>query len=99
MKLYQEEVKALITEDHLIVEQGLAIMIKRFLNKAIFSYADSIDSTLDSLRKNPVDLLILDINISGGNNFEMIKRIREFQKTLKPYFFLRIMKIPMGFGT
>lgn len=86
-KIYEKEVNILITDDHLIVQEGLAIIIKNFLSKAVFAFADSIDSTLDSLREHRVDLLILDINIPGGNNFQMIKQIRDVQKDVKILLF------------
>lgn len=79
--------KILITDDHRVIQQGLGFIIKDFLSKAIISYANSVDTTVLSLKQGKVDLLILDINIPGGSNFKMIEQIREIQPDLKILLF------------
>lgn len=85
--LLSAELKILITDDHRVIQQGLTFVIKEFLNKAIVSYASSVNGTILSLKQGKVDLLILDINIPGGNNFKMIEHIREIQPDLKILLF------------
>lgn len=85
--LFVTDLKILITDDHLIIQQGLGFIIKDFLNKARISYANSVNTTLLSLKDERVDLLILDINIPGGNNFKMIEQIREIQPGVKILLF------------
>ncbi|NQX38688.1 DNA-binding response regulator, NarL/FixJ family, contains REC and HTH domains [Pedobacter steynii] len=85
--LFVTDLKILITDDHLIIQQGLGFIIKDFLNKARISYANSVNTTLLSLKHESVDLLILDINIPGGNNFKMIEQIREIQPDIKILLF------------
>jgi len=85
--LLTAELKILITDDHRVIQQGLTFVIKEFLNKAIVSYANSVNATILSLKQGKVDLLILDINIPGGNNFKMIEEIREIQPDLKILLF------------
>lgn len=79
--------KILITDDHLVIQQGLGFIINRFLNKVNITYANSVNSTLSSLKNEKVDLLILDINIPGGNNFKMIEQIKELQPSIKILLF------------
>ncbi|WEK18828.1 MAG: response regulator transcription factor [Candidatus Pedobacter colombiensis] len=85
--LFTSELKILITDDHLVIQQGLGFIIKDFLNKAIITYANSVNATLVSLEKEKVDLLILDINIPGGNSFKMIDQIRAMQPGIKILIF------------
>lgn len=85
--LVTAELKILITDDHRIIQQGLTIVIKEYSNKAIVSYANSVNTTILSLEQGKVDLLILDINIPGGNNFRMIEQIKEIQPDLKILLF------------
>jgi DNA-binding NarL/FixJ family response regulator len=85
--LFTAELKILITDDHLVIQQGLGFIIRGFLNRAVITYANSINTTLATLKKEKVDLLILDINIPGGNNFKMIEQIREIQPDLKILLF------------
>lgn len=85
--LHNKEIKILITDDHLIIQEGLGFLIRGFLPRVILMNANSLESTLSSLKKKRVDLLILDINIPGGNNFRMIKRIREVQQDIKILLF------------
>ncbi|MES2427565.1 MAG: response regulator transcription factor [Bacteroidota bacterium] len=85
-RLYKEY-KILITDDHLVIQQGLSFMIKDFLPKALLSYAGNLETTLTCLKKEKVDLLILDINMPGGNNFQMIERIKEVQSDVKILLF------------
>jgi DNA-binding NarL/FixJ family response regulator len=82
-----KEYKILITDDHLVIQQGLSFIIKDFLPKAILFYAANLETTLTCLKEEKVDLLILDINIPGGNNFQMIERIRAVQPDVKILLF------------
>jgi len=79
--------KILITDDHLVIQQGLGMIVKDVLHKAVVFYANSLQSTLDLLRKEQIDLLFLDINIPGGNNFEMIESIRAIHPGIKILIF------------
>lgn len=85
--LLTAELKILITDDHRIIQQGLTFIIKEYFNKAIVSYANSVNTTILALKQEKVDLLILDINIPGGNNFKMIEQIKEIQPDLKILLF------------
>ncbi len=85
--LFTANIKVLITDDHLVIQQGMGMIIRSFLNKAEICYANSINTTLAVLEKERMDLLILDINIPGGNNFKMIEQIRNIQSDLKILIF------------
>lgn len=69
----------LLVEDHAIVRLATRFLILDLLNTVTVHEAGSFSETLSQLRKHPVDLIVLDINIPDGEGFSMIPRIREIQ--------------------
>lgn len=75
--------KILIADDHSIVRLGASIIINnKFKNSDIIN-AITIDEVYENLRKSNFDLLLLDINMPGGNNIKVIKEILALQSDLK----------------
>lgn len=62
----------LIADDHAVVRYGTARIIKELLPEARIEEAENLSRLLAVLEKEAFDLLILDINIPGGNNLQMI---------------------------
>jgi DNA-binding NarL/FixJ family response regulator len=62
----------LIADDHAIVRHGTMLFINEWLPGASISEADNFNKVVKMLGESPFDLLILDINIPGGNNLQMI---------------------------
>lgn len=85
--IFHKSLNILITDDHLVIQQGLSHLIKDFLTQANITIASNLSATVDSLREKHFDLLILDINIPGGDNFEMIAEIRKVQPAIKILLF------------
>src|SRR5690606_28816572 len=52
-------------------------MVRDFLPRASIALAGSLDDAIHSLQEEKADLLILDINIPGGNSFKMIDQVKE----------------------
>jgi two-component system, NarL family, invasion response regulator UvrY len=63
------------------------IIIKDVFPSVTIHQADSFDSMMKMLTIRSYDLLILDINMSGGNNFQMIDAIRMKQPDIKILMF------------
>jgi len=57
-----------------------------FLNAQVVE-AETLDQAITQLESRPFDLLILDINIPGGNNLQMIDAIRLRQPGIKILMF------------
>ncbi|QEC51493.1 LuxR family two component transcriptional regulator [Anseongella ginsenosidimutans] len=76
VNFYNKNYKILIADDHLVVQQGMRAIIKDFLPQAGILLAGSLDDALSLLKAQEFDLLILDINIPGGNSFQMIDQVR-----------------------
>jgi len=70
----------LIIEDHPLIRMGLKMLISDCDPKAILHQAESFPLGMSILEKETIDIVILDIDVPGGENIKMIDRIREKQK-------------------
>ncbi len=75
--------RILIAEDHSIVMIGTKQLLKNLLPDAEISGVDNFKKAVQALGKQPFDLIIMDINIPGGNNVNMIHTIRAKQADIR----------------
>ena len=75
--------KILIADDHIIVRLGVTTAIKDAFKTIDISYAQTYDEVFEALEKHTFDLLLVDINMPGGNNIKVIKEIHTVQPELK----------------
>lgn len=79
--------RILLVDDHLVVRTGVSIILEEnFKDLTIFT-AKTFPETISFVKENSIDLIILDINIPGGKNREMINDIRAFQPDVKIMIF------------
>ena len=90
-------VNILMADDHAIVRYGTIALIREFMEEATVSEAANFDETLRQVGERPFDLLILDINIPGGNSFQMIDVLRLRQPGLKILIFTAYDEHMYGF--
>ncbi len=69
----------LIIEDHPLIRMGLGHLISDTDPKANVTQSDSFPAGLLLLEKEKFDLLILDIDIPGGENIRMMELVRQRQ--------------------
>jgi DNA-binding NarL/FixJ family response regulator len=79
--------KILIADDHSVVRQGVSLMLKDAFDTIEIEQADSFYETLNMVKDTEFDLLLLDINLPGGDNASMIADVRGLQKDLKILMF------------
>jgi DNA-binding NarL/FixJ family response regulator len=79
--------KILIADDHSVVRQGVSLMLKDAFDTIDIEQADSFYETLNLVKDNEFDLLMLDINLPGGDNVSMIEDVRGMQKDLRVLMF------------
>jgi len=72
-----------ITDDHLMVVEGLKTMLKRVEDIQIISTYNNIQDTVVGLKTNLPDILLLDINLPDGNGIVLCKQLKLTYKELK----------------
>lgn len=73
----------LITDDHDIVRLGASIVIKETIPDAVIYQATDFKETLKLLKDRKYEMLLLDINMPGGNNIRMIQDVLSIQPDVK----------------
>lgn len=66
----------LIAEDHAVVRIGTKHLLKSLIPESNVTDVDDFEKIIQELQIKPYDLLILDINIPGGNNTKMVESIK-----------------------
>ncbi|MEE1899291.1 response regulator transcription factor [Flavobacterium rakeshii] len=77
----------LIADDHSVVRQGVALILREAFKTIEIYHADSFQEVVVKLRKQSVNLLLLDINLPGGNSVGMISRVKDLQPATKILMF------------
>jgi len=75
--------RVLIADDHSIVRLGASMIIQECIPNAKICPAQTYDEVFEQLNQESCDLLLLDINMPGGNNINVIKELLELQPELK----------------
>ncbi|MDH4233997.1 MAG: response regulator transcription factor [Gallionella sp.] len=70
-------IRALITDDHAIVRQGLARILEKSQEIKIVAECDNGIDALNWLRSNDCDIALIDISMPGMNGVDLLKQIRE----------------------
>lgn len=66
----------LVVDDQEVVRYGTTLILQKSIEDAHVSEAGSFEETLKILSSKPFDLVILDIDMPGGNNHQMLDVIR-----------------------
>lgn len=75
--------KVIIADDHSIVRAGASMIVSKLYGGIEIVQAVTYPEVVDRLKEDRFDLLLLDINMPGGNNIRVIKDILELQRDLK----------------
>lgn len=75
--------KILIVDDHLVVRNGVAMVLEKQIEDVIIANAENFFEAIALLKEDFFDLIILDINIPGGKSTEMITDLRAIQPSVK----------------
>jgi len=68
--------RVLIVDDHPLVREGLANLIRAEPDLVISGEAGSVNEALQAIAKNRPDVLLLDLSLPGPNGMELIKDLR-----------------------
>ncbi|MBP1650805.1 MAG: two component transcriptional regulator, LuxR family [Bacteroidetes bacterium] len=66
----------LVVDDQEVVRYGTTLILQKSIEDVHVSEAGSFEDTLKILSSKPFDLVILDIDMPGGNNHQMLDVIR-----------------------
>lgn len=67
----------LVADDHTIVRYGISLLIKELYDYQVrITEASSFTTVLSLLEKQSYDLVILDINIPGGDSVQMVELLK-----------------------
>jgi two-component system, NarL family, invasion response regulator UvrY len=75
--------KILIADDHAVVRRGIKQLLAEELRNATFAEAADAQETLESVRKQDWDLLILDVSMPGGSGLDVLKEIKVSRPELR----------------
>jgi len=75
--------KILIADDHSVVRQGVSLVLREYFIDMQVTQADTFEMTLTLLKHDVFSLILLDINLPGGNSVTMIDAVKAIQKKAK----------------
>lgn len=77
-----QPIRIFIVDDHPVVVAGLTALLGQLADIRVAGWASNAFQTLPLLKENPVDLVLLDINLPDVNGIELCRRIKkEFPAT------------------
>jgi len=74
--------KILIADDHAVVRRGLKQILSEPFKRAAFGEASNAQETLELVWKEPWDVVILDLTMSGRSGLDVMKEIKHARPKL-----------------
>jgi DNA-binding NarL/FixJ family response regulator len=79
----QKKSRILIIDDHVMVREGVAEIIKHEPDLDVCGTATTADEGIEAVRKLKPDLILVDITLPGKNGIEFIKDVRAMNPDLR----------------
>jgi DNA-binding NarL/FixJ family response regulator len=76
-------VKVLIVDDHQLMVEGLKSLLEDEVDIDFVAGANSMDETLRFLESNPIDVILMDINMPDGSGIDATLKIKELYPAIK----------------
>ncbi|EPG7943454.1 MULTISPECIES: fimbria biosynthesis transcriptional regulator FimZ [Enterobacter] len=76
----------IIMDQHPIVRMSIEVLLQKNKNIQVKLKSGDSHEVLDCIRNHPIDLVILDIEMTGTDGFVLLKRIRNLNKDIKILF-------------
>lgn len=70
-------IKVLITDDHRLVRAGFRRLLEDEPNIQVIGEASSGQEALDFVRKNDIDVILLDVSMPGENGLEVLPKLKQ----------------------
>jgi len=68
--------RILLADDHTVVRRGLKQILAHAFKRAVFGEASNTQETLDLVRKEHWDILVLDITMPGRSGLEVLRELK-----------------------
>lgn len=68
--------KIIIADDHMVVRQGLRLILAEAFRKATFGEAQNAQELFDLLRKEAWNAIVMDLTMPGANGLDLLKRVK-----------------------
>ena len=75
-------IRLLIADDHTLFRQGLKQLLAEQADMRVVAEASNAQEVIESLRKHPVDVAILDLSMPGRDGIELIQHVKGLWPTL-----------------
>ena len=75
--------KILVVDDHVVVRQGLKLILAGEFTQAVFVEAENAQEALEQVRQTPFDLLVLDINMPGRSGLDVVSDLKKVAPKLR----------------
>lgn len=82
-----EKIHFLVADDHTVVRQGLALMIKELYANAVVYQVENFANIMAVLQQQPIEVLILDINFPDGNSITILPEVKKINPAVKIMIF------------
>jgi DNA-binding NarL/FixJ family response regulator len=76
-------IRILIADDHRIFREGLARLLSDDSELNVVAMVADCNETINAVRSNDVDLIILDLSMPGPGGVELIPRIKSIRRNVK----------------
>ena len=76
----------IIMDEHPIVRMSIEVLLQKNKNIQVKLKSGDSHEVLDCIRNHPIDLVILDLEMTGTDGFVLLKRIRNLNKDIKVLF-------------
>jgi DNA-binding NarL/FixJ family response regulator len=76
-------INVLIADDHPMIIDGLRMSLSNVSEVKIVADASDGESVVEALRKYPIDVILLDINMPGLNGFDTLRKIKPIFPNVK----------------
>ncbi len=85
--LDQKTVTFLLADDHSLIRQGIMFLLEDMDVACKIFHASTLQQTLQSVKVNPIDLLIIDAHFPDGNSLTILPEIKNIRPAIKILIF------------
>jgi DNA-binding NarL/FixJ family response regulator len=78
-----EKIKVLLVDDHRLIREGIKSMLAEFNDILVVGSLSSAEESINEVRANPPEVILMDIMMGGMNGIEATRWIKEMNNKIK----------------